>query len=339
MSLAYITRDSVLNTFFPHYFIPHEVWINPKGKVIAITEARHVTEENIRLALKNPTVSLPEKKDFLAQDVSIPLLPQIFGSYNDKLTYYSCLLKYIQGLKAKLISDIDTVRKISRITRPASPILDLYTDALTKSACFNNPFEDPYFDYGKRVILKINDSSRYFYKSSTSYDDWQLANCFVYEAVFPLSEKDQEYDHMLADLNRFFEMDGKIEKRKMKCLALERNGYAQRFVYQGDSSIEGARRYFDSAGVFHIKATVFDSFRETLAEFNKNNPLPIINKIDYPGWIDLSISSPLNNIPMLRKELMEKYDLTITETETEVDVMILRENNYKEKENNGKDSH
>lgn len=331
MNLPYISRDTLLNTIFPHYYIPHEVWINGKGKVIAITDERQVTERNIHLALTNPIVDLPEKKDLLAQDVSLPLLSQIFDSYSSQLSYYSCLLKYVPGIKPGALSDIDTSKQIFRITRPASPILNLYADALSQSACFDNPFEDPYFDYGKRIILKINDSSRYFYDPSTSYEDWEAANTFVYEAVFPLSERNKAYDYMLTDLDRFFEITGKIEKRKMKCLVLESDGPSQKFAYRGDSTIKGARRYFDSVGIFHIKGTVFDSFRETLAEYNRDNPLPVINNTGFSGWIDLSISSPLNNIPLLRKELKEKYNLTITEKETDADVMILRENDYKER--------
>lgn len=338
MNLPYISHDTLLNTIFPHYFIPHEVWINGKGKVIAITDERQVTERNIHLALTNPIIDLPEKKDFLAQDVSLPLLPQIFDSYSTysrQLSYYSCLLKYVPGIKPGALSDIDTSKQIFRITRPASPILNLYADALSQSACVGNPFEEAYFDFGKRVILKINDSSRYFYDSSTSYEDWEAANTFVYEAVFPLCERNKAYDYMLTDLDRFFEITGKIEKRKMKCLVLECDGPSQKFAYQfayrGDSTIKGARRYFDSFGVFHIKGTVFDSFRETLAEYNRDNPLPVINNTGFSGWIDLTISSPLNNIPMLQKELREKYNLILTEKETDADVMILRENNYKER--------
>ena len=334
MNLPYISRDTLLNTIFPHYFIPHEVWINGKSKVIAITDERQVTEHNIHLALTNPIIDLPEKKDFLAQDISMPLLPQIFDSYSrysSQLSYYSCLLKYVPGIKPGALYDIDTSKQIFRITIPASPILNLFADALSHSACLNNPFEDPYFDYGKRIILKINDSSRYFYDSSAPYEDWEAANTFVYEEVFPLSERNKQYDYMLADLDRFFEISGKIEKRKMKCLVLECVGPSQKFAYRGDSTIKGPRRYFDSIGIFHIKGTVFDSFRETLAEYNRDNSLPVINNTGFSGWIDLTISSPLNNIPMLRKELREKYNLTITEKDFDADVMILRENDYNER--------
>src|SRR5690242_8781095 len=115
MNLPYISQDTILNTIFPHYFIPHEVWINGKGKVIAITDERQVTERNIRLALTNPRINLPEKKDFLAQDVSLPLLPQIFDSYSSQLSNYSCLFKYVPGIKPGALSDIDTSKQTFRI--------------------------------------------------------------------------------------------------------------------------------------------------------------------------------------------------------------------------------
>jgi len=59
--LPSICLDTVLNRLFPHWSIPHCVWINKKGTVIAITGSEEVTAVNIEKAIKDDEVHLPVK--------------------------------------------------------------------------------------------------------------------------------------------------------------------------------------------------------------------------------------------------------------------------------------
>jgi thiol-disulfide isomerase/thioredoxin len=49
---ASLKRINKLDKIFPHTFIPHYVWIGPRGKVIAITTSEEITKENIVAVLK-----------------------------------------------------------------------------------------------------------------------------------------------------------------------------------------------------------------------------------------------------------------------------------------------
>ncbi len=61
-----VVADSsdLFKTLFSFKMIPHYVWLDTKGKIIAITSSAEVTDANIGLMLKGTALSLPVKQDF-----------------------------------------------------------------------------------------------------------------------------------------------------------------------------------------------------------------------------------------------------------------------------------
>ncbi len=56
--------DTILNSYFPHKSIPHEVWIDSSEIVLGITESEQVTAANIELLLQGKKLNMPIKNDF-----------------------------------------------------------------------------------------------------------------------------------------------------------------------------------------------------------------------------------------------------------------------------------
>lgn len=52
-----VIGDTLLKTMFPHKYVPHYVWIDAWGKVIAITSSGGFTVENIIAALNKKTIN------------------------------------------------------------------------------------------------------------------------------------------------------------------------------------------------------------------------------------------------------------------------------------------
>ena len=52
-----------ITQLFPCKFIPHYIWVNPAGIIIAITGAEEVTAANIRTAIRGRPLSLPIKTE------------------------------------------------------------------------------------------------------------------------------------------------------------------------------------------------------------------------------------------------------------------------------------
>ena len=60
-----VTGDRILRSLFPHEEIPHYVWIDQNGKVVAITGAEQLTESNIENLLDGNHPELPVKQDIV----------------------------------------------------------------------------------------------------------------------------------------------------------------------------------------------------------------------------------------------------------------------------------
>ena len=60
-----LKRIDSLEKLFPHIFIPHYVWVGPKGKVIAITNSQEINRENIKAVLDGSPEKMPLKADRL----------------------------------------------------------------------------------------------------------------------------------------------------------------------------------------------------------------------------------------------------------------------------------
>jgi thiol-disulfide isomerase/thioredoxin len=58
-----VYNDTIADQRFPHQQIPHYVWINPAGKIMAITGREAVTRQNLAAFISGQTLSLPLKAD------------------------------------------------------------------------------------------------------------------------------------------------------------------------------------------------------------------------------------------------------------------------------------
>ncbi len=70
LSLASVEQDTLLGALFPHQLVPHYVWIDAGGKIVAFIGAEQVTAANIKAVLEKAQAEIAMKKD---QDRSRPL--------------------------------------------------------------------------------------------------------------------------------------------------------------------------------------------------------------------------------------------------------------------------
>lgn len=323
--LTQITSDSILQIFFPHTLIPHYVWIGKDERVIAITGSYEINEENIKDEIDGKSIFLNEKKDFLSFNSDSSILPQIFSSRQNNLKYYSALIRYVPGLGGRTNRlCIDSINKTMRVSRGNYSILEFYGDALTQFRS-GNPFESYYFDFGKRVILNVKDSDRYFFKSNSkmSSEEWNQKYRYSYETILPLKNDTVAYQTYLTDLNKFFGIDGRIVKRKMRCLAIIRTSKKDKLKFRGGKYLQAG--YTDPNGMFHLYGLGLMAFRNQLSKVNRDKPYVFVDDTGYKGMVRLEIKSSLDDLAALKNELRKKYDLDLVETDQYVDVMILTE--------------
>jgi thiol-disulfide isomerase/thioredoxin len=325
--LPSILNDSIFHRLFAFRYYPHEVWIDGAGIVIAFTGSEAVTEDNIKAILENKVVKMDMKFDDLLFDNQYPVLSQIYPANPSYLKYYSVILNYMPGLSGGWTRQvIDTVAKTVRVTRKNMTVIQLFTDALSREGV-SDPFQTAKFDFGKRVNLRIKDSSRYFYKQTydETKDEWMSKNCYTYETIMPLEKRDKMNTLMLADLEKFFNTRCRIEKQNKKCLCLVRISNRDRIKSVSKQGLSVFDKNRDTTKL-QLQNALTKWLLEKISEANKNTPYIFFDDTGYKGLIDIEVNKELlADIPRLRKELRSKYDLDLVEREKKVEILVFEE--------------
>jgi len=328
-----ISETSFLDNWFKHNTLPHYVWIDENWKVIAITEAKDVTEKNIGLVLKGETPNYALKDDGIKQLVNKPtafvssvrvmdgdseILDQLDES---KIIVQTKLTDYIEGFENELIFPDSTYFFISNST-----IARLYITAFS-----GNDFVKQ--AHTSSMNVEIADSALYFRvkgvfpsgrKMSSGLETklWLKDNGYCYESKVPKELAKNRFDIMLTDLNRYFGakfgIEGVREKRNKKYLALIRTTQEDLMSSKGANPIQTNDKFFS----LRIQNQRISALLNQLVLPLQSAP-EIFDETDYTGKVDIELSCKLNNVNELNKGL-EKYGLKLVEKEKEMLVGVIR---------------
>ena len=223
--LSILTGNKNLSILFPHRAIPHEVWINSKGKVIAITSSADVTAKNISKVLMNDSLKVEEKSEIKDFDFRKPfrLRDSTYTARSIFTTRTKGILSYSGGTGIG-----DRSRFLIRIMETNASIKRLYWEAV-----FHREICDDNYD---RLILEVKDSLKYMppkqayqsYKRSKYFDPtttqsvaWENDNLYCYELQVPVPQIDSVlYKHMVNDLNLYLNLNGRWQVRSHTCYIL-----------------------------------------------------------------------------------------------------------------------
>ncbi|MEO8794264.1 MAG: TlpA disulfide reductase family protein [Daejeonella sp.] len=209
-SLPSAIQDTLLDALFPHQLIPHYVWVGPDGTVKAITSGDQVTKENIQKMLSGSDQQIAEKKDV---DMSRPIFSSDAMPLNSLLHYSTYLQGKFEGLPSgtrfRIKDGIINGRVFTNL-----PVLIMYD--LTSRELYPDLLV-------RDIVAEVRDLTQLRSESSSmSVNDWEKNNLYSYELQVPLNLADQLQQFILADLNRYSDYEGKLEKRSMDCLLIKR---------------------------------------------------------------------------------------------------------------------
>lgn len=308
-----VVDDSVLNTAFKHAYIPHYVWINKQGAICAITGLDDVTDKNIQIALAGETLHLPLKKE--EKQALDPMLPAFSGKQqveiqSTDLLYQSTLLKYND--KFFSYSSVDS----NRITGMNLSIEQLFRLAYGELK--------PEFITESTTILNTEDTAtpnNYTFGNSTDekqFDKWKWQHLFCYELVVPPMLQKEKFDIMQHELERYFDLTGKIEKRQVKCYVLIRTSKEDKLKSAGGAIAWDHNRYY-----MHIANQPLKAFLAAIV-LDMQTQLPLIDETGYEGNIELEFNANMSDVNSVN-EALKKYDLQFIEAERPVNFIILRQ--------------
>jgi thiol-disulfide isomerase/thioredoxin len=314
LSLPMVVADKELQLLFPHHTLPHYVWINAEGIVIAITGIEEVSAANIEAALQKQTLSMDTKKDVMvAYDKNSPLVSGNTQLLNKPLLYQTALFGHIEGLPAEY--NIFATNSVSgkRITATNVTLLWLYKVAWSEAIRYIHP---------DKIVLEVKDpSALHTGQTGKAEAQWLREHTYGYEIIVPATMEGQLYKIMQQDLQKLFpQYSASIEKRKIKCLALVRTSSTDKLK----SRNEKTSMVFEG-GSCQLKNSFLQSFILQLnAVYLQYLPTPLIDLTGYNNKVDMILNCDLSDTKSL-KDALKTYDLDLVERETTVEVLVIKD--------------
>ena len=212
-NLTFIAAGEELKNSFNINTTPFHVWLSANRNVQAITNADYVTLQNIkeRLLSRQPATWA---------DISIPPYEPLFTKEQvdnspAKPVYYSLFQGYLQGLKTKRSFSVDSVNQCQYWDLTNFTIRSLYSIALIG-------LDQPDL-IGQRFKIETKNKASLFFNPDKDYHDaWNRKNNFSFSYRLPWNTTPQQRSaKLLADLNLYLGLNGRIEKQELSCLIIQ----------------------------------------------------------------------------------------------------------------------
>lgn len=303
LTLPVILNDSILASYFPFVYTPHEVWLNVGLVVKAITGAEYIKASNIQQLLHSKEVNWTMKRDVGNYTFEHPLVQLNEDQYYNTPLYYSVLSGHRRGTNAagKIVKD--TAGHMYRQTIINMPLLIMFKQTMKE-------YRHKWF-FDNRFVLEVKDPSRFILDTSKTYRyAWTIQNTYCYEITMPLNFTQDQFEQRLReDLELYLGLEGFEDKRKVQC-----------YVLQKDQDAATKLISFKQPEKPRFKTTT--GLEETL---NLTLPVPVIDETGITGNINLpDINGNIYNPEDVRKYLAQ-FGLKIIKTERKLDVFVIRE--------------
>jgi len=314
--LPEVVKDSVLQKLFYHNAIPHYVWINTAGIVVAFTSTDEINSKKISAFLLNEKLVLTQKKDPLRIpfDQQQPFLINGNGGDGSKLLYHSIFSEYTPGLSGEYaITELDNHRGI-KLTATNQSRLSLYKKAYG---------ERDWIVANNRIVLEVRDPDRFTTtKTGDTYRQWMKQNNgFCYEIITPPALASRIFSMMRDDLACLFsEYESNLEKRDVECLILTRIRPDESLRSQGGKPVT----IVDSYQFTGRNVSVGSFIRHLNIKYMQRSPLPVLDETGIRDMIDMDIQANLSDPQALNKEL-QKYGLRFIRASRKVDMLVIRD--------------
>jgi hypothetical protein len=91
-----------------------------------------------------------------------------------------------------------------------------------------------------KIIIQLPNTYPYMRPDDPNMTDaWEKEHSYNYELVLPGESKNEIYEYMQADIQRFFGIDARIEKRMIPCIVLVRTSTKKRSKQKGENPKTG----------------------------------------------------------------------------------------------------
>jgi thiol-disulfide isomerase/thioredoxin len=237
-----------LNDMFYHHFIPHTVVIDQDGTVLAFTSPDEIDQEVIGKLINREPVTFTMKHEY--QEASYTSSTSTLQNYDQPIivnkpknqTYKIEFSNYKEGYATEFVKESSSEYKF--VNCPLSLIYQILYDQKTS-----------------RVILDVNDPTKYSFENHNSYCLELSVPDFIGKSV---------QDVAIQQLESLFPLKSKVEMRNKKVFALLK------------SDLQGAMNSVDSTGIIQKGLTIKDLMNYMESNPQLVNNLPVVNETGLP---------------------------------------------------------
>lgn len=305
--LPYATSDVLLRKAFPHRLLPHYVWIDGEGRVVAITSHGEVNAVNIEKVLSGGN-GLNQKADqVIAYDRNKPLLIGQNGGQGDNMVYHSLFTRYGEGLKT--LSWVNP--ELSRGTLLNLDISNMYAAV----------YSDQIWIGRHRMVFVGKETDDFRYQANVhDAKSYKREHNWCYELIVPREKKGMLRQLMIRDLDFHFPYaDVDTVTMETMCTVL---------VSTGDNGMlraKGKERKLEIGQTgFSMQAMPVIGLTSRLdAVYMQGNPYPVVDGsgINFP--VDIKLDCNISSTVEVNAELA-RYNLKLVDKPFKTLMLVFR---------------
>ncbi|MBT2559849.1 TlpA family protein disulfide reductase [Pedobacter sp. ISL-68] len=314
IKLTQSVNDKLVRKIFPAVSFPHQIWIDKNGTIVAITDGKNTSRENVKKLIENKSLTLAEKKDELDASVRYAHNPDLTIRYEEnknKLLYYSYFSSWRSELAGMSRSNVDKATGRVRITANNLSLVYLYDFAYT-----NNSYQtrhDP-----TRVIRRDHNPVKSWLEGT--FDTTRL---FCYDLIYKGTTTKGFSKYMIADLDRAFGVKSHEIIMDIPCYVICMKGggtkFRQAIVSEGEAQIKNPSMKKDVVLVVNKKTV--SAVERAINQYGKDL---VLFEMGDEKIINFQVKWNTDDLSFMNKEL-EKFDLKIEKTTRKRKVIILED--------------
>ncbi|MCW3074276.1 MAG: thiol-disulfide isomerase-like thioredoxin [Flaviaesturariibacter sp.] len=307
LGLPSVTDDTLFRQYFPHVMVPHLVWIDGGGTIRAITGGEYLTVPNIVKVLRHGfPPGWPVKRDVQDWDPARPLLVANNGGVDGRFLYRSLITPHITGLPARMERVMDTAVGTVRLVATNATVPELYALAFPGAANWPR---------SRRLWEGVTPQTFIPPTDPDSLAAWRDANLYCYELTLPVGREGDMNRTLAQDLDRFFSLRGRIERRSLTCSVLVRTDTAVNVKSRGGKPAHN----LGGEGPKFLRNRPLSML---LSYLGAHSLLPVIDQTGVRGGVDLELPPNLYDSSTLAKALAAK-GLALVQKVCDIDVFVL----------------
>jgi thiol-disulfide isomerase/thioredoxin len=313
--------------------VPHMIWVDKHGVVKAIITSEDFTEASIRVLIEGGQLNVGRKfskselKDnTLLQSRKKPLLMDRNGGSDTNFIYRDILANWEVQPDRNMHPEFLASHLKGKIQALGVPLSTLFMLAYGDTVMYRMPrnkFEaDIPNSYGRwwlNPIIALKDSGFFEYNRRTGI------NLFTYSLIVPENKGSGAFFQRILqqDLRTNFNLEAKVEIRKMPCWVLVANDQSRNSLKTKGRTpvLEYKDQYLGIRLVNQpLSALIFELWA------NNQGGLPFIDATGINDRVDLDLETIFSDLESVKRELA-KHGLNLIESEREMKVIIVSECN------------